>query len=884
MVLTEERVREIISEIYKQTGGLSNIPAELSETAARSRIIDNRFIYEFIQHAENSCYSEATSQREEPFLIFRFNQNRITVDSNSDGLEESNIRAIWSAGKSRKKGETDEKGNIFRSAFRIAQKVQIQSGQFCFSLRHREGDHDPGMATPVNEPHQALPDFVRTRFTLSHIYSDQYGGFGARLNGLPHTIVAFLSKIKTVRFSYFSSAEGMISKTFRQSLEGSSLKLTATQDGIASEYRYITFRKQVTGSAGEGSLPKEVEMVLAFPLDEQTIDAQPSVFAGLPLHKIGLNFLVQSDFETEDNKIDFAVCPWNDSLLQQLSKLFCPALERLCCRPDAERFWPRFLPKVDVLDPHWCVFFESVQKELKRLRVFKTAKGVLKTQEKCRDRDGNPLIEDFPDDIYFAPQYAEYHDLLKPSGLQPVSTRQLLDRFYPILKGGVAATIVDVSSDRPRGDGEKQLFAQLGVKQAGPAFVIERICEWNTTILVPTLGQAIHNLRYMFLAATDQKLLSAQCILLYDVDGNLLAMPRREFNEWLRDEDVYFKTEDKYGMSAVLQYIQSRFPDQRHPQIQFLHPDYTTQFQPDAAWVKWLAEVGPIRHAPRLQTQGSPSQPSEVLLDIVGYAPELLVEILKEHWEVYEKELANAAPETVSVINNARVPVECGTETLAKSFLGTSEQRSLWSGEHLAHKFPFLTISFDWRCDDRFDWEFLSRFGVVTTITSEFLITSAKELSRVLPRQHAKENFFKLYEILAEDAFEAFWEHAPTIDLVYIPRSGPDDQLVRIADCAWDVGILDNKHVLASHVEYALNPKVEQLFRRVLNSDGADWATCLSELSRLQNELTVSQESLNEIYRNIMEGSQDDHGWRTIRDRFETSKLRRPIRTLGKKL
>ncbi|RDW74654.1 uncharacterized protein DSM5745_07316 [Aspergillus mulundensis] len=954
MVLTEERAREIVSEIYKQTGGLSNIPAELSETTARSRIIDNRFIYEFIQHAENSSYSEATSQREEPFLIFRFNQNRITVDSNSDGLEESDIRAIWSAGKSRKKGKTDEKGNVFRSAFRIAQKVQIQSGQFCFSIRHREGEHDPGMATPVNEPHQALPDFVRTRFTLSHIYSDQYQGFGARLNGLPHAIIAFLSTIKTVRFSYFSSAEGMISKTFHQCLEGSSLKLTVTQDGIATEHNYITFRKQVTASAGEGSLPKEVDMVLAFPLDEQKIDEQPCVYAGLPLRKVGLNFLVQSDFETEDNKLDFAVCPWNDSLLHQLPKVFCPALERLCSRTDVERFWPLFLPKVDAIDPHWCVFFESVQKELKRLHVFKTAKGALKSQEKvrylapeCCDCHGNPLIEDSAEDFYLAPQYAEYHEILKPFGLQPVSTRQLLDRLYPYLEGvrprylydkqldndwhnrvaslllswmypptdpvameveqlcvvpitsGTRSSLLrlespkkldiyfphDISGNRipdplnsvpiasvvdgPR----KQLFAQLGVKQAGPAFVIEQICEWNTTILVPTLDQAIRNLRYMFLAATDQKLLNAQCILLYDVDGKLLAMPRREFNEWLRDEDVYFKTEDKYGMSAVLQYIQSRFPDQEHPHIQFLHPDYTTQFQPDAAWARWLAEVGPIRYAPRLQTQGSPAQPAEVLLYIVGYAPELMIEILKEHWEVYKEELANAAPETVSVIKHARVPVECGTETLAESFLGTSEQRSLWSGEHLTNRFPFLTISFDWKCEDRFDWEFLSRFGVVTTITSKFLIASAKELSRVLPRQHAKEGFFKLYEILAEDAFEAFWEHAPTIDLVYIPRSGPDDQLVRIADCAWDVGILDNKHVLASHVEYALNPKVEQLFRRVLNSDGADWATCLSKLSRLQKELTVSQEFLNEIYRNIMEGSQDDHGWRTIRDRFETSKL-----------
>jgi hypothetical protein len=130
--------------------------------------------------------------------------------------------------------------------------------------------------------------------------------------------------------------------------------------------------------------------------------------------------------------------------------------------------------------------------------------------------------------------------------------------------------------------------------------------------------------------------------------------------------------------------------------------------------------------------------------------------MLKAHWDVYKEELASASLHTLSAIKQALVPVESGTESLEKSFLPTPEHKHVWSGTYLKDKFPFLTTPSGWEDEDPGNWGFLSRFGVTIT-TREFLMASAQRLCRIFPRRHAKDGFFKLYEVLADNYFEEFW-------------------------------------------------------------------------------------------------------------------------------
>lgn len=100
---------------------------------------DTRFIFELIQNAEDNCYRRAAIHGQEPFLHLTLHTDHLTVDSNEDGFTENDVRAICSIHQSSKKqtgGYIGHKGIGFTSVFKVAYKVSIQSGPFCFYFEH----------------------------------------------------------------------------------------------------------------------------------------------------------------------------------------------------------------------------------------------------------------------------------------------------------------------------------------------------------------------------------------------------------------------------------------------------------------------------------------------------------------------------------------------------------------------------------------------------------------------------------------------------------------------------------------------------------------------------------------------------------------------------
>lgn len=978
--ITQERAREIITEIFNQSGGfltddeqqgvLANVlGAPVREAAARAWTSDTRFVYEMIQNAEDCSYNSVKSKNAIPSLRFYVFSDRIVVDSNEDGFEESHVRAICSAGKRKKEGKLGEKGIGFKSVFKIASKARIQSGPFCFSLQHRDGENGLGMIAPVNEIHELLPDGVRTRFTLFS-RPEKCREIQDELLSLPHTIIAFLSRLHMLSFWLSRSSTSLM---FSRPTIGPSLVCVETRLSTVMVHRYIPFRIKVTGLPPRESrqLIEDVEVVLAFPQDGRALTTQPFAHSYRPLRGAGLNFLIQSDFVTQDNGEDLAACPWNDHLLDSLPGVFFAALQEFCSIPEFEKIWPQFLPDDKIKGSPWSPFYERLLRDLKHIPVFKTRRGTLKSLEEVRyllpehcGSNGEPLLEDLQEDIYLSPQYADYYGLLEPFGLQPVSSRQLLDRLRPYLENPQPRLLMDTFSKTsifmkrfhenwhskvaelllswlncsqddvvakqiehlqivPVNRGCKsivlkspkdsaiyfphdtsgnlipsgvvdvvpvsevvdvarvRLYTRLGVKPAEPSFVIERICDWNMRAAErPSLEESICNLRYVYAAAPSRSAISAKCIFLYDSDGKELEMPQYGAREWKRAEDLYFKNNDGYGMDAVVQVLQRRCP----PLVdlhyhKFLHPAYTAGYLSNDPWMKWLEGVGSIRQAPRLETPGPAPRPSKLLRLVVRYAPDILISMLKDNWNVYAMELASVGPSTLSEIMNASVPVDCGTEPLERSFLGTPERRSLWSGTYLKDEFPFLKIPSGRENDDLKDWDFLARFGVGKTM-AEFLVGSAKRLS-MMPLSHARDGFFKLYELLADNYYDGFWcvlkllclvyanpvkRDSPTPPaIVYLPQPGSDGKLVRLADCVWDDNFPCGKHVLGSYKQYLQNPKVKQMFQKVLSCRNEDYAAFFSKLSWLRGQNGISQDSVCRIYKEIVEGSWSEQDWETIR-------------------
>jgi hypothetical protein len=84
---------------------------------------DVRFIFELLQNADDNSFVRTNTNGQEPYLVFRVYDDRIVVDCNEDGFDESNLRAICNVGQSSKigrQGYIGEKGIGFKSVFKVA--------------------------------------------------------------------------------------------------------------------------------------------------------------------------------------------------------------------------------------------------------------------------------------------------------------------------------------------------------------------------------------------------------------------------------------------------------------------------------------------------------------------------------------------------------------------------------------------------------------------------------------------------------------------------------------------------------------------------------------------------------------------------------------------
>jgi hypothetical protein len=224
------------------------------------------------------------------------------VDSNENGFTEEDVQAICTTGQSSKKlslGYIGEKGIGFKSVYKVASKVHIQSEPFSFGFEHKQRDSGMGMITPVNQPHAVLPDNVRTRITLELLESLDYTQLVKEFDDLPDTLVLFLKKIERFTINVHSRNGLSSSTTYSYEFDGPAqlVRLTklVTRDGseTAEVKRYHITRKLLSGlpddEARKGT--NEAEVVLAFPLDCEhgPIIEQQKVFAFLPLRSVGFS-------------------------------------------------------------------------------------------------------------------------------------------------------------------------------------------------------------------------------------------------------------------------------------------------------------------------------------------------------------------------------------------------------------------------------------------------------------------------------------------------------------------------------------------------------------------------------------------------------------------
>lgn len=278
-----------------------------------------RFVFELLQNAEDNHYTRAQDQGQRPYIDFHVFHDRLVIDCNEDGFTDRNLRAICDVGKSSKtgaQGYVGEKGIGFKSVFMAAWKVHIQSGDYSFYFKHRNGDSGLGMISPAwQDVEIELPQPNLTRMTLllhdtgdPAALSAQRQSIRQQFNDLKESILIFMMKLKEIRITLHDESGAVENFTMLSSSRTKPNRMTVTKavttrgstskqsqdyhitkasvDGLAkNDNREYSELEQRTKSYARA------DIVLGFPLSSEqmpVVEAQ-DVFAFLPIRHMGFS-------------------------------------------------------------------------------------------------------------------------------------------------------------------------------------------------------------------------------------------------------------------------------------------------------------------------------------------------------------------------------------------------------------------------------------------------------------------------------------------------------------------------------------------------------------------------------------------------------------------
>ena len=422
---------------------------------------ETRFLYELIQNAEDNSYSTATADGGKPFLAFKLYPHRIIIDSNEDGFSKSNISAICSVGDSTKKhsvGYIGEKGIGFKSVFKIARKVHIQSGPFSFAFSHTREDDDDGlgMITPYCEDAEELPIDVRTRMILTLSDSAKFEDLASEFRDVPDTFLMFLSRLQRLSIELYQPDNSSTATQYsKREIEGNGLYTTflakSTRKGEEesfSERKYFSMKSDLHDLPfdearvdKQGNSIDRATVILAFPVDEhnEPVLKQQYTYAFLPLRRVGFKFLIQADFVTQANREDVVHSKRNQAVLKGVAKAFADAMVVFCKRPSLRYQWMRYLPEDFITDEFWKQLWTMAREKLEQTPLLESWSGnglykpsdLEKLSENVIAKDGSPLLRDLEGaEIYLSPKYTEADfQILQRLGTTTLQWSKLIDRL-----------------------------------------------------------------------------------------------------------------------------------------------------------------------------------------------------------------------------------------------------------------------------------------------------------------------------------------------------------------------------------------------------------------------------------------------------------------------
>ncbi|KAL1647128.1 hypothetical protein SLS58_002899 [Diplodia intermedia] len=452
-ITTREQAEEWLAQIRSDHGGLSQddeagmrrdypkawqaLQSGRRKLASATKTLitdlystDTRFLYELIQNADDNGYSRAEANCDDPFISFSLYPDQLVIDSNEDGFTTEDVQAICGVGRSTKstaRGYIGERGIGFKSVFKVAHRVHVQSGLYSFSFQYTRdsGDDGLGMVTPSIEPHDDLPEDVSTRITLMLLDDTGFGTCFRELTEISDPLLLFLRKLRYIQVNTYPAAgdtcETIYSNTRGKENDPEMIEIQSSRNSgpstVVKSHFLVTRRTIYDLPNGAARKPtNQAEVVLAFPISSnanELVLKEQGVFAYLPLRPVGFKFLIQSDFITQTGHEDIGHHPRNEALRTGVANAFLDAVRAFNDHEKLQYQWMRYLPDERVSDTFWKRLGPEIADRLAHTPVLKSWSGrlcylgqLMSVPPNARDKYGEPLLADLEDEGYLAPQYS----------------------------------------------------------------------------------------------------------------------------------------------------------------------------------------------------------------------------------------------------------------------------------------------------------------------------------------------------------------------------------------------------------------------------------------------------------------------------------------------
>ncbi|KAI9054809.1 hypothetical protein LZ554_001954 [Drepanopeziza brunnea f. sp. 'monogermtubi'] len=675
---------------------LENALTTLSEQLYQS---STHFLLEIIQNADDNQYSAAV-----PSLEFTYKKGGLRVDCNEIGFSPRNVEAICRVGQSTKKGMkaegyVGEKGIGFKSVFKAADVVWVQSGHYSFKF---DKSKPLGMISPIWDdfPMPVRPGYTSLYLKLSAGYHTS--GLLEELKALDSRLLIFLRRLRSVSVEI---SEGGIFGNFKNSFsrqDWGEVLVRLTQNKVDCDY--VIKRHRVLGmpqdKRRDGTTSSEI--VLGFPImmGEDGKSAVPKresqqVYAFLPIRDYGFEFLIQADFLLIASREDIdSSAEWNHRIQRELTTAFIDTMREF----NSSEFrytWSRWLPTRAPLDSFLKPFHLGLITMLRSAKLLYAHDGELAApsqlwqvpEEYCFN--GAPLtISPATATGYLSDLYEEEDmEFLQVMGVSKMLEWKFYAQFKLLLQcepkefqektaewhshlAGVLVRLGKIYADGlvdlpivPLSDGTwvRAKGNLILFPSKDPRFTIPGGLELQILDRAVASDPARHQLLKFMGVEELQKDPVIEHIRALHVDGracNGSMISRKELIEQLYFlytsqeknpffQDYWFVAESSRRVRGSVLYQRSTKPHSasfylsKNSKIQFLHQDYlSTASEGGEAWMAWLEERMKVASIPRLvelTTEGGFKFSEDFEYIIKTYKSSEVLRLLRAHWKEYSK-------------------------------------------------------------------------------------------------------------------------------------------------------------------------------------------------------------------------------------------------------